>query len=368
MEFGTIYIQSPVYLPSMPTHIEVDGFTQRIEQDLHARHYADTVITARLFNIGNIGREATVRLVKRDGTATHDDVLRVAREVMRVDSLRSGNILLTLTDDLYPSPDITSWTERTSRPIPSAAPTVNASIRPSASSRNRRRKIQDEERVCAEPCLVEAIDLKEEIIGLNESDALEEIEIIGLSEPDPLEEAEEAKRRDFELLRAAVLKYITEHRADPEELMRTLLRGKYILRDDGMSRLTINRDLKIILPDYDELEIRLAPLAKALYILFLKYPKGIVLKDIGDYRDELSGIYELVMPGRDDTLAEQAIDNVCSPFSDTLRQNLSRIKRAFSVNILDKTIAEQYYIHGRRGEPYRIDLKPDLVTLPAVFA
>lgn len=355
MEFGTIYIQSPVYLPSMPTHIEVDGFTQRIEQDLHARHHTDTVITARLFNIGNIGREAIVRLDKRGTPATLDDVMRVAREVTKVEDMRSGNILLTSDDDETPYLSAKPAARMSPPSFDAATPAPSPDVLPSAMPRKgkKRRKWADAEEVAMSEVCYDMV--------------FEEEEKIEFIEPDPVEEAEEAKRRDLELLRAAVLNYITEHRADPEELMRTLLRGKYILRDDGMSRLTVNRDLKIILPDYDELEIRLSPLAKALYILFLKYPDGIVLKDIGDYRDELGGIYEIVMPGRDDSLAEQAIDNVCSPFSDTLRQNLSRIKRAFSVNILDKDIAEHYYITGRRGEPYRIALNTDLITLPAIF-
>lgn len=45
-----------------------------------------------------------------------------------------------------------------------------------------------------------------------------------------------------------------------------------------LSKLKITSDFKIILEDYSKVEIRLTPLQKSLYILFLKHEKGINLK------------------------------------------------------------------------------------------
>ena len=51
------------------------------------------------------------------------------------------------------------------------------------------------------------------------------------------------------------------------------------------SELRITKDLRIVLTDYDYMEIHLTPLSKALYFLFLKHPKGIFFKNLPDYKD-----------------------------------------------------------------------------------
>ena len=130
----------------------------------------------------------------------------------------------------------------------------------------------------------------------------------------------------------------------------------------------IDADLKLRLTDYNNAEVRLHPLSKALYILFLKHPEGIELRNISDYRSELQDIYEIIMPSRDDETIDTVMENVLNPLSGTLVQNLSRIKRFFKTIILDDEIARNYYIQGKRGETYGISLPRNLVTLPRVFS
>ncbi len=59
-----------------------------------------------------------------------------------------------------------------------------------------------------------------------------------------------------------------------------------------LSRLVIDKEYRIGLPDYNNLEIKMTPLHKALYLLFLRHPEGILLKYMPDYKQELTTIYK----------------------------------------------------------------------------
>ena len=58
--------------------------------------------------------------------------------------------------------------------------------------------------------------------------------------------------------------------------------------DDRLSRLVVTSDYRILLPDYNDMEIKMEPLVKAVYLLFLRHPEGIMFKSLPDYREELS--------------------------------------------------------------------------------
>ena len=48
--------------------------------------------------------------------------------------------------------------------------------------------------------------------------------------------------------------------------------------DDRLSRIVITKDYRIVLPDYQNMEIKMEPIVKAVYLLFLKHPEGIYLQ------------------------------------------------------------------------------------------
>lgn len=168
-------------------------------------------------------------------------------------------------------------------------------------------------------------------------------------------------------LSALVLEYVTaNHSMPPQELINTVIAGKLQISDNNvLSPIVVNGDMRIILPAYNELELRMTPLARTVYILFLCHPEGIVLKNINDYREQLRDIYLLVKPGADSRLAEEYINELTYPGSDSLQQKLSLIKRSINRYLLRKNIAEAYYISGSRGKAYKISgIAPSQITLP----
>lgn len=49
-------------------------------------------------------------------------------------------------------------------------------------------------------------------------------------------------------------------------------------------QLVVTEDYKVVLVDGVDSEVKMEPLVKAVYLLFLSHPEGIVLKCLPDYR------------------------------------------------------------------------------------
>ncbi|MBR5118745.1 MAG: hypothetical protein IK100_08895 [Muribaculaceae bacterium] len=176
---------------------------------------------------------------------------------------------------------------------------------------------------------------------------------------------EQEREQALKAIQAQIIDYVTKYHDDPLQLINILLEGKIVIGGkDELSPLVVNNDVKIVLPYYNEVEVKMPAMCRAIYILFLKHPEGIALRDIGDYRADLENIYSMVMPGRSEEKAKEAIDNLLDPMSNTLNEYLSKIKRCFKSCIIDEKLASNYIITGKRGEPYRITLDPSLITLP----
>ena len=125
-------------------------------------------------------------------------------------------------------------------------------------------------------------------------------------------------------------------------------------------QLTVSKDYKVFLGE-KRVEVCMEPLLKAVYLLFLKHPEGIVFKDLPDYRKELAYLYDKVRPWGLTDRTLQSIEDVTNPTLNSINEKCARIKKIF-LGILGSEMAEHYYIKGTRGEPKGIDLPRDLVV------
>lgn len=165
-----------------------------------------------------------------------------------------------------------------------------------------------------------------------------------------------------------VMAYVARHHEMPPLAeLNEHIKGKIIIKPKELSPVVVNGDMRVVLPRYNEMELKMTPLARTVYILFLMHPEGINLKNIGDHRAEIEQIYSLVMPARDDDAARQSIDELVLPGSDSMRQKLSLIRRAVRRQIVDPAIAAHYMVTGSRGTPFRIGLPARQIHLPAVL-
>lgn len=122
-----------------------------------------------------------------------------------------------------------------------------------------------------------------------------------------------------------------------------------------LSRLVITKDYRIILPDYGAMEIKMEPINKAVYFLFLRHPEGIIFKYLPDYEQELLDIYSALKPNGINDRVRKSISDVCNPCKNSINEKCARIRGAF-ISQFDESLARNYFVTGYRGEPKNVKL------------
>ncbi len=112
-----------------------------------------------------------------------------------------------------------------------------------------------------------------------------------------------------------------------------------------LSRLLITKDYRIILVDYDNREVEMTPVHKAVYLLFLNHPEGIEFKKLCDYRDELLQYYMTTARLMDKQTITESVNMLVNPLNNSINEKCSRIKSIF-LNMMDQYTASYYIICG----------------------
>ena len=112
-----------------------------------------------------------------------------------------------------------------------------------------------------------------------------------------------------------------------------------------LSRLQITKDYRFFLVDYDNKEVELQPVHKAVYLLFLAHPEGIEFKRLGEYRDELTRYYMATAKLLDKEKIMEGVDHLVNPLDNAINEKCSRIKKVF-LDMMDEYAANYYIISG----------------------
>lgn len=167
----------------------------------------------------------------------------------------------------------------------------------------------------------------------------------------------------------------THNNEDKQKLLKEVKEKVQKLKEYGMSekeitalfhteqplvKLFISKNYKIFLGD-ERKEVHMEPLVKAVYLLFLNHPEGIMFKHLPEYREELTRIYVKLRPTGLSDRALQSIEDVTNPLLNSINEKCARIRGAF-VGQFDDHLARHYYIDGLRGEAKKITLPRDLVV------
>lgn len=112
-----------------------------------------------------------------------------------------------------------------------------------------------------------------------------------------------------------------------------------------LSRLVITEDYRFILADYQNREVELQPVHKAVYLLFLAHPEGIEFKRLGDYKDELTRYYMATAKTLDKEKVIEGVAHLVNPLDNAINEKCSRIKKVF-LDMMDEYTASYYIISG----------------------
>ena len=140
-----------------------------------------------------------------------------------------------------------------------------------------------------------------------------------------------------------------------------MLYAQNFKQESQPSRLVIDKRYRILLPDYNNIEIKLKPMEKALYILFLKHPEGLFTSRLADNREELYEIYSHISTRGTLPEMRQRIDEMTNILHDYVSEKISKIKSAFTKSI-GESLADHYIIQGENAARKYIKLRRNLLT------
>ena len=105
---------------------------------------------------------------------------------------------------------------------------------------------------------------------------------------------------------------------------------------------------KFRIPMLGDLEIKLTPLEKTVYLLFLAHPEGLSLPEVHDHKEEFNRIYRSLSNADDRGVMDDRINDLTDVRSNSLSEKISRIKRKFT-DALGEDMAIPFLITGDRS-------------------
>ena len=126
-----------------------------------------------------------------------------------------------------------------------------------------------------------------------------------------------------------------------------------------LSRIRITKRNKILLVDYD-IEVKMGPLPKTVFLFFLRHPEGMRFVDLQDYKQEIYDIYSRLAVSDDLDKIKKSVDLLTVPFDNSINEKCTMIKYAFQKVVKDD-IASNYYVSGKQGHVMKIPLDRTLV-------
>jgi hypothetical protein len=82
--------------------------------------------------------------------------------------------------------------------------------------------------------------------------------------------------------------------------------------------------------------------------------------ELVDHRNEIGELYHRFSTFSSIEEIDESLNLLLDPLENNLNETLSRIRSVIK-QTLGQRIAENYYIKGSRGEPYRIEIEPSLI-------
>lgn len=132
-----------------------------------------------------------------------------------------------------------------------------------------------------------------------------------------------------------------------------------------LSKIVIDKQCRISLPDYGSEEVRMPYLPKTVFFFFLFHPEGVEFKSLYNYTQELYAIYQVVSSEKN-TEADKmkcCIKNLVEPSNNRIYEACSIIRKALS-RLVPKELLEVYCIVGKQqNRRHLVMVNRDLICI-----
>jgi len=144
-----------------------------------------------------------------------------------------------------------------------------------------------------------------------------------------------------------------------ESLRVKMLFSQNFKQNVPLSRLVIDNENRIFLPDFGNIEIKLRPLEKTLFFFYLNHPDGVGLSFLRGKKEEMYDIYTKLSGIGNLEEMKSRINDMVDVTKSSAFEKISKIKAAF-VKAIGEELAKNYYIQGGNGEVKKVLLDREL--------
>lgn len=129
-------------------------------------------------------------------------------------------------------------------------------------------------------------------------------------------------------------------------------------------KIVVTEDYRILIPDRFDMEIRMRPLVKTVFLLFLRHPEGIRFRELSKYREEMLRLYKAISNRGSLDNMEKSIDRLIDPSDNSINEKVSVLTETLS-RYFPGPGALYYSVRGAAGQVKRISLDRCLVEWKA---
>lgn len=128
-----------------------------------------------------------------------------------------------------------------------------------------------------------------------------------------------------------------------------------------LSRLTITKDFRIVLSDYENREVKMTVLPKVLYFFYLNHPEGVLFKELADHEKELMEYYMTLSNRVDIGKMQESIRDLVDSSKNSVNEKSSLIRSAF-LREFDEEVVRDYLLTSDKEHRKRVPLDRSLVA------
>jgi hypothetical protein len=134
-------------------------------------------------------------------------------------------------------------------------------------------------------------------------------------------------------------------------------------RPRQISEIKLTQNNKLYFTGYGNLELKLFPLQKVLYVFYLNHLNGVRLNELSDHKSELRYWYRKFSNADTNEEINLRVDELINPVGTSFSQKKSSLNNKIKL-LLGDQLAQHYKIEGESGEAFKISLPSAVVSLP----